>query len=90
MSEDKIALGSLALDLKRIAIGYFGQSSKMAERFCEEALRRKEDINSSEIKPYLKKVLGDLPFVLAQSDKQKLAEDALMYSTIVQNYALSK
>lgn len=90
MSEDKIALGSLALDLKRVAIGYFRQSNKMADRFCVEAIKRKEDINTSNIKPYLKKILENLPLVLAQKDKQKLAEDALMYSTIVQNYVLHK
>ena len=88
MSNDKIALGSLALDLKRVANGYFRQSNLMADRFCQEALARKKEINTKNIKPYLEKILKELPTILAQKDKLKLAEDAAMYSTIVQNYVL--
>ena len=47
-----------------------------------------EEIPLSEVKPYLQKHLRTLPAILRQKDKGKLAEDALMYSTLFQNYAL--
>ena len=88
MSETKIAISSLALDLKRVATGYWNGSNQTALRFSEEALKRKEEIANVEVKPYIRKFLNSLPEILAQKDKQKLAEDALMYSTLFQNYAL--
>ena len=77
------------MDLKRVALGYFRGSENIARRFSEEALKRKEEINLSKIKPYLKKFINSLPGILDQNDKQKVAEDALMYSQIFQNYALA-
>lgn len=88
MSETKIVISSLAMDLKRVALGYYNGSDKTAQRFSEEALERKEEVENTEVKPYLRKLLNSLPKVLSQKDKQKLAEDALMYSTLFQNYAL--
>lgn len=88
MSETKIALSSLALDLKRVALGYWKGSEQTAERFSEEALERQNELLSSEVKPYIRDLLTKLPQILKQTDKKKLAEDALMYSTLLQNYAL--
>jgi polysaccharide pyruvyl transferase WcaK-like protein len=87
MTNNQISIAALALDLKRVALGYHNRSFKTANRFAQEALKRKEEINEKEVKPYLKEVLKKLPKVLSQKDKRKLAEDALMYSTIFQNYA---
>jgi len=32
MSEDKLLLSSIAMDLKRVALGYYRKSDKMAEK----------------------------------------------------------
>ena len=45
MDKNKIALGSLAMDLKRVALGYYRNSTKVAEIFMEEALKRKKELN---------------------------------------------
>jgi len=87
MNKDKYAIESLAMDLKRAALGYHSGSEKTAKRFSEEALKRKEEIAPSNLKPYFRKIINSLPQVLSQKDKRRLAEDALMYSTMVQNYA---
>lgn len=76
------------MDLKRVALGYYNGSHNTAERFVQEALKRKEEIKIEEVKPYMQDVIKKLPLILSQTDKQKLAEDALMYSTLFQNYAL--
>ncbi|HEX7456667.1 MAG TPA: hypothetical protein VF303_04355 [Candidatus Nanoarchaeia archaeon] len=81
---DKIAISSLAMDLKRVALGFYNGSEKTAQRFVQEALKRKEEISKPPL--YLAKIINTLPQTLSQKDKKKLAEDALMYSTIFQNY----
>lgn len=86
MTKEQIAISSLAMDLKRVALGYHNGSERMAKRFSEEALKRKDEITDPP--SYLKKILESLPQTLSQNDKGRLAEDALMYSTIFQNYAL--
>ena len=88
MTETKIAISSLALDLKRVAVGYWNGSDQIAQRFADEALKRQEELKSASLKPYLRNLLEKLPSILEQQDKKRLAEDALMYSTLFQNYAL--
>lgn len=88
MDNNKIALSSLALDLWRVALGYHRGSNKMAERFYEEALKRKAEIDTSKIKPYVKTLLDKIELLQLEKDDMQRAEDALMYSTIFQNAAL--
>lgn len=83
-----VLLSDLALDLKRVAIGYYRGSDKMAERFSQEALMRKKEIEKLEIKPYLQELLRDTEKVLHEKNFKEIAEDALMYSTLFQNAAL--
>jgi hemerythrin-like domain-containing protein len=78
--KNKYILESLASDLKRVALGLHRGSNKMAARFLEESLKRKEELNINEVAPYIRKLLDHL-------DKKLDAEDALMYSTLVQNYS---
>lgn len=85
---NKINLESLAMDLKRVALGYYRGSEIMAARFAEEAKRRKEELQSVNLKPYLKNLLSRMDNVLKQNDHKKLAEDCLMYSTLFQNAAV--
>ena len=85
--ETKIAIESLSMDLMRVALGYHRRSTSMAKRFSQEALKRCQEIRSSEIKPYFVRILKKIPFILEVSDKNILAENALMYSIICKNYA---
>lgn len=83
----KIALESLSMDLLRVALGYHRGSDKMAKRFSEEALKRKEEINLSEIKAYLSDILNKLPSILSKKDTREVSEYTLVYSIICRNYA---
>lgn len=80
---NKYILESLASDLKRVALGKYRGSNAMAERFLDEALKRKGELNLKEIAPYIKTFLDKM-------DKSLGSEDALMYSTLFQNYAQRK
>lgn len=86
MNDQKIILASLAMDLKRIALGLHRNSFIMAERFTKEALQRKNELNLRDLKPYLRKIVVDMEKVLKSSHNKKKAEDILMYSTLFQNY----
>ncbi len=81
---NKQALEALAMDLKRIALGYFRDSNSMAERFFQEALKRRNEIDIKMLKPYLIKFLKDIDNLKTEKT-DKAAEDALLYSTIFQN-----
>ena len=83
---NKIILASLSLDLKRVALGLHRGSFTVAKRFSEEALKRKEEVNYNQVKPYIKDALQKLPAVLSQKDSRLTAENILMYSTLFQNY----
>ena len=82
--------GDLALDLKRVAVGYWRGSDKMAERFALEAFNHKKELEGYNLRPYLKKLLADIDRMLAQGKPKEVAEDALMYSTLFQNAALKR
>lgn len=88
MNENQIALSSLAMDLKRVALGYHRGSIVMANRFLEEALKRKSEIDTESVKPYIKRLLNKLDSLYEEKDKDRVAEDALMYSTLFQNASL--
>lgn len=74
------------MDLKRAALGYHRNSNKMADRFLQEALKRKKEIDLKKAKPYVKKMLEELDEIIKKDNHSK-AEDALMYSTLFQNAA---
>jgi len=82
--KNKEILGAIAMDLKRVALGYFRGSSSMVEKFFHEALKRRNEIDNKDLKPYLIKLLNDMEN-LKKEDGEKAAEDALFYSTIFQN-----
>ena len=75
------------MDLLRVAKGLYRGSDKMAERFLEEALLRKEEVNQDEIKPYLRRILMRMEKSLKSFERERRAEDALMYSTLIRNYS---
>lgn len=80
---DKAVLGALALDLKRVALGYYKGSYKTAEIFLNEALKRKGELNKKNLKPQLVKFLSRIEDL--KNRKERSADDALLYSTIFQN-----
>ena len=82
--KNKEILGALALDLKRVALGYHRGSDTMAERFFEEALKRKAEVDTKNLKPYLAKFLSKIEN-LKKEKREKAADDALLYSIIFQN-----
>ena len=85
---NQVVLSSLAMDLRRVAMGYHRGSKKIAERFFEEALKRKDEVDRGKVKLYVSKLLDQLPDVTKQADGQRIAEDILMYSTLFQNAAM--
>lgn len=89
MNNQKLIVESLAMDLKRVSLGLYRGSNIMAERFREEALKRSLELESQTFNNYLKKLLRGTKKSL-RSDKERVAEDILMYSTLFQNFALNK
>ena len=87
--DNKIILGSLAMDLKRVALGLHRKSNSMANRFLTEAMKRKDEVNTHDLLPYMKTIIEQVSS-LSDRDALHKAEDALMYSTRIQNYVLYK
>ncbi|MBP9691255.1 hypothetical protein KBD81_04205 [Candidatus Woesebacteria bacterium] len=87
--DNKFILSSLAMDLKRVALGIHRGSHKTAERFYEEALKRKQEVNQESLVPYMQKILHNVE-MLQNIPEDRRAEDALMYSTRIQNYVLNR
>lgn len=88
MNSNKLALASLAMDLKRAALGYYKDQNKMADKFLREAIKRKKEINQNLVKPHIRRILTDLDRLNLREDKKDAAEDALMYSTLLQNASM--
>jgi hypothetical protein len=86
MSE-KIIIESLAMDLKRVALGLHRGSFTMAERFKIEAFRRSEELHNSNKNKYLEKLLNQMKSRIT-INSERTAEDSLMLSTLFQNYAI--
>lgn len=87
MNDNKIIFSSLAMDLKRAALGYYRKSDRMADRFLQEAMKRKNEIDLKKVNPSVKKLMKGLEAII-DKDNNNRAEDALMYSTLFQNAAL--
>ena len=73
------------MDLKRVALGNHRKSFAMANRFYEEALKRKNELDTTNIKGYLLDILENIE-TMKEKDPEEISEQALMYSTLVQNY----
>ena len=80
---NKFILESLASDLKRVALGMHRGSDVMAKRFLQEARKRKKEIKTDQVAPYIKSLLNNM-------DKKMNADEALMFSTLIQNYTQHK
>ena len=88
MTENRLLIGSLSNDLNRIANLAYRGNEKAACKFWEESKKWIYDLKNHSNKPYIAKIIADLeqskfnPRDLAQAEKN------LMYSIILQNYAL--
>jgi len=82
MNKNKIAIESLASDLKRVALLRHRGSVQAAEKFSVEAKKRVNEIDPESTQPYIQKILKDISKATVDSDT------ALMYSTLLQNYSL--
>lgn len=89
MNNQKIIVESLAMDLKRVALGLHRGSNTMANRFRQEALKRSEELENQSLDGYLEKLVRMTKRVLKRSG-ERTAEDALMYSILFQNFALKR
>lgn len=89
MTNNQTALSSLAMDLKRAALGYHRGSITMADRFLKEALKRKSEIDLETVKPYVANLLRKLDGLVREKDTTRIAEDALMYSILFQNASIN-
>lgn len=86
----KVLVESLAMDLLPVALGLQRGSLKMAERFKLEALARFNELTSGDIKnEKLTKLLARMKAAL-ESDRSDKYEDILMYSVLVQNFAIHR
>ncbi len=85
MSCDKLNLFSLSSDLKRIAIAIQRNSLQVAEKFCEEAKKWVDKINTDNLA--IQKLLKQIRVSLEKENDLQKAEDCLMYSTLLQNRA---
>lgn len=86
-NDQKIIIESLAMDLKRVALGLHRGSLIMADKFKEEALKRGDELEKQPQNDYLTKLLIMTKKSLGQNN-DKTAEDALMYSILFQNFVL--
>jgi len=73
-------IGALAMDLKRVSLSSYNGSGNVANRFWEEAIKRKSEIETSKVPVYIGNLLEDLK-------NKKDFEKLLMYSTLLQNYS---
>lgn len=84
---NKILLESVALDLKRVALGAHSNSTKMTERFLQEVYKRNELVDKEVLSSSCKKVLSHMKVQLKNSSRQRLADDALLYSTLILSFS---
>jgi hypothetical protein len=88
MIQANLPLAALSMDLKRVALASYHRSHAVADRFIQESLAKKNKIDVNQERPNVQRLLASLDDVLSQRNSEKLAEDALLYSTLLQNAAL--
>jgi hypothetical protein len=89
LDSTKLLIGSLSNDLYRAATLMGRGANKGAERFLMEAGKWVEDLKGHKVKGYIKKIVSDLRSNPPETPYNfDLAEKYLMYSILLQNYAL--
>ena len=89
MNSTKLLIGSLSNDLYRIACLTQRGSLKTASKFLQQSQRWTKELKNKKVKNYIKKIIINLS---KEENHQQLdmkqAEKYLMYSILLQNYAL--
>ena len=88
MNKNKLYLLSLSSDLTRITQSIQKGSFKNSQQFSYQAQKWLKKIDQTTLKPYMKKILKEIKKDLKQKNNLIKAEQALMYSTLVQNYSI--
>ncbi len=81
-------IGALSNDLSRVASCYGRDSEKSAKRFFDEAKRWATELHDMNTPPYIRKIVLSVLNMNTTDLSKTYAEDCLMYSVLLQNYAL--
>lgn len=88
METTKFLLFSLVNDLKRAALALHRKSPQTAKTFTQEALKTIEQIEKKTVNTYLLPLLAKTGSLLRQNASRDLAENLLLQSTLLQNFAI--
>lgn len=88
MTDQQILIGSLSNDLLRVAVLTQRKSHRAAKRFFLESQRWSQDLEKYDQKKYIQQILHDLRKINVNELNIETAEKLLMYSVLLQNYAL--
>ncbi|MBI4215449.1 MAG: hypothetical protein HY602_01875, partial [Parcubacteria group bacterium] len=84
-----LLIGSLSNDLYRVSYLTQRGSLTAAKKFWQQANRWIEDLDRAKVKPYIRKIISDVKNQpMRNVFTAESAEKYLMYSTLLQNYAL--
>ena len=87
MTQNQYAIESMASDLKRVCLGLQRNSITVACRFLEEAKKRNLEIKQP-LPEYINNIMEQsMNIRINGCDRSETAEDCLMYSTLLQNFA---
>lgn len=81
-------IGALSNDLSRVASSYGRDSEKSGKRFFDEAKRWAIQLQDMNTPPHIRKIVLSVINTNTTDLSKAYAEDCLMYSVLLQNYAL--
>ena len=87
MTDTNLLIGSLSNDLLRLAT-FTHNGSPSARRFLTEAKRWALPLTKADLPPYLAKIAQEIAAIPPTIPTIAQAERYLMYSVLLQNYAL--
>ncbi len=87
MSDTNLLIGSLSNDLLRLAT-FTHNGSPSARRFLTEAKRWALPLQTADLPPHIKQIVEDISAAPPTLTTLAQAERYLMYSVLLQNYAL--
>lgn len=88
MTRKKLLIGSLSNDLYRVAELTHRGSYKAAYIFLAQAKKWAKKLKKEKLKPYIKVIINDFNKQESKKLNLTIAEKHLMYSILLQNYAL--
>jgi hypothetical protein len=88
MTDQKMLIGSLSNDLYRVAGLVQRGSDKAAQKFWQESKKWSSELKNHSLDKYINDIISDLEINQNSTLSQPLAEKLLMYSVLLQNYAL--